>query len=179
MKTLLIFALTVSSALICLAQPKVDTWKPLQSFIGEWKGTGGGEPGNGEYERSYKFIFDGRFIEVRNRSVYPKQEKNPKGEIHEDVGYISYDKARKLYVLRQFHKEGFVNQYKLESISTDGKTIVFVSESIENIPAGFRARETYQISGENEFTETFEIAEPGKEFQVYTKTNLKRIPTKP
>lgn len=179
MKVVLIFALTVFSGSACFAQAKTDIWKPLQSFIGEWKGTGGGEPGSGEYERSYKFIFEGKFIEVRNRSVYPKQEKNPKGEIHEDVGYISYDKGRKLFVLRQFHKEGFVNQYKLESISADGKTIVFISESIENIPAGFRARETYQISGENEFIETFEIAEPGKEFQTYTRTNLKRIPIKP
>ena len=38
-------------------------------------------------------------------------------------------------MLRQFHIEGFVNQYKLESISADGKTIVFISEAIENIPA--------------------------------------------
>lgn len=57
--------------------------------------------------------------------------------------------------------EGFVNQYTLESVSPDGKTLVFVSESIENIPAGFRARETYQWKGENEFAEVFELAEPG------------------
>jgi hypothetical protein len=175
MKVFLVSSIILLSSLVCLAQAKTDIWKPLQGFIGDWKGTGGGEPGQGDYERSYKFIFDGKFIEIRNKSIYPKQEKNPKGEVHEDVGYISYDKARKLFILRQFHKEGFVNQFKLESISPDGKTIVFISESIENIPSGYRARETYQITGENEFTEIFEIAEPAKDFQTYTKTTLRRI----
>ncbi|HZX74409.1 MAG TPA: hypothetical protein VFE57_08315, partial [Cyclobacteriaceae bacterium] len=86
--------------------------------------------------------------------------------------FISYDRARKTFVLRQFHIEGFVNQYKIESISSDGKTIVFISESIENIPAGFRAKETYRIVSEGEFIETFEIAEPGKDFELYSKAVL-------
>ena len=77
--------------------------------------------------------------------------------------------------MRQFHIEGFVNQYKIESISPDGKSIIFISESIENIPAGFRARETYQMINENEFTETFELAEPGKDFELYSKATLKRL----
>ena len=40
----------------------------------------------------------------------------------------------------------------------DDKTIVFVSEAIKNIPAGYRARETYTILSHDEFTERFEIA---------------------
>jgi len=56
----------------------------------------------------------------------------------------------------------------------DGSTIVFTSESIENIPAGFRARETYKILGPDEFTEVFEIAEPGKDFEVYSEAHFKR-----
>jgi hypothetical protein len=174
MKTILLLFGTLL-LLIVPASAQADIWKPFQSFVGEWRGVGGGLPGTGDYERSYKMIFDGKFIEIRNRSTYPKQEKNLKGEVHEDVGYISYDKARKTFILRQFHKEGFVNQYKLESISPDGKRMVFISESIENIPAGFRAKETYEI-GANEFTETFEIAEPNKDFQVYTKTAFKKAP---
>ena len=100
--------------------------------------------------------------------------KNPKGEVHQDWGMMSFDKARKKFVLRQFHVEGFVNQYVMTSSSADGKTIVFTSESIENIPAGFRARETYKILGPDEFTEVFEIAEPGKDFEVYSEGHFKR-----
>ena len=77
-------------------------------------------------------------------------------------------------MLRQFHVEGFVVQYKADTVSEDGKLIAFSSESIENIPAGWRAKETYRIVNENEFTETFELAEPGKDFKVYTINHFKR-----
>jgi hypothetical protein len=39
--------------------------------------------------------------------------------------------------------------------------------AIENIPPGWRARETYRFSGPDEFIELFELAEPGKEFTPY------------
>ena len=100
------------------------------------------------------------------RSVCEPQPKNPKGEVHQDWGMMSFDKGRKTFVFRQFHGEGFVNQYVMTSLSADGKTIVFTSESIENIPAGYRARETYKVLGPDEFVEVFEIAEPGKEFEL-------------
>jgi len=140
---------------------------PLKPLLGKWSGTGEAPDGKGNYERVYQFVLNGRFIEVRNKSVYPATRENPKGYVHEDYGLISYDKARKKFVLRQFHTEGFVNQYLLESVSPDGKTIVFVTESIENIPAGWRARETYRLS-EQSFTENFDLAEAGKDFQPYS-----------
>jgi len=52
--------------------------------------------------------------------------------------------------------------------------MVFVSESIENIAPGWRARETYLILNENEFIERFELAEPGKDFVLYSEAHLKR-----
>jgi hypothetical protein len=52
--------------------------------------------------------------------------------------------------------------------------IVFVTESIENIPAGWRAKETYQILGPDEFVETFELAVSGKEFELYTENRFTR-----
>jgi hypothetical protein len=116
-----------------------------------------------------------RYIEVKNRSTYPPSDKNPGGEVHEDYGYISYDRMRHTFVLRQFHIEGFVNQYRADSLSEDGKTIVFVSESIENIPAGWRAKETYRILDDDQIQETFELAGPNKQFQIYTQVTLNRI----
>jgi nitrobindin-like protein len=153
---------------------KPDVWSPLKFFIGEWKGTGKGEPGISQVKRKYQSILNGKYIQINHQSVYAPQEKNPKGETHEDIGFFSYDRARKQFVLRQFHIEGFVNQFKAEKISEDGKLIVFVSESIENIPAGYRAKETYKILNNDEFTETFEIAEPGKEFTVYSENHFRR-----
>ncbi|RPI06054.1 MAG: DUF1794 domain-containing protein [Ignavibacteriae bacterium] len=150
-------------------------WQPFKAFIGSWTGKGGGEPGFGDYERSYKFIFNKRFIEIRNKSMYSPTKNNPKGEVHEDLGYFSYDKTRRTFVLRQFHTEGFVNQYKMDSISENGKRIIFSTEAIENIPAGWRARESYDILDENQIQETFELAAVGKDFEPYTKVVLKRV----
>jgi hypothetical protein len=153
---------------------KTDKWEKFKFFIGSWEGTGEGVSGKSTVEREYSFILNSKYIKSVSKSVYEPQEKNPKGEIHEETGMISFDTKRKKFVFRQFHIEGFVNQYTSESISDDGKTIVFVTESIENIPEGWRARETYKILNDNEFQETFELSEPGKEFEIYSQSNLKR-----
>lgn len=174
MKKLLFLLLLFPAASQAQLSKQDSVWLPLKSFIGKWTGESEGQPGKGRYERSYELVLNKKFIEVKNKSTYPPSKDNPKGEVHEDHGFISYDKSRKTFVLRQFHIEGFVNEYKMASISADGKTLVFISESIENIPPDFRARETYQIISNNEFAETFELAEPGKEFEVYSKAVLKR-----
>lgn len=141
-----------------------DTWEPLRSLVGSWEGTGNGQPGQSKIQREYRLVLNDKYIQVQSKSTYDPQPKNPKGEVHQDWGMISFDKSRTNFVLRQFHIEGFVNRYAMTSSSADGKTIVFTSESIENIPAGYRARETYKIMGTDEFIEVFEIAEPGKAF---------------
>jgi hypothetical protein len=175
MKTIVLF-LILCPVLSQAQLTKQDSlWLPFNSFIGNWTGASEGQPGKGKYERSYKMVMNKKFIEVKNKSTYPPSQDKPMGEVHEDHGFISYDKSRKTFVLRQFHVEGFVNQYRIESISPDGKTIVFISESMENIPAGFRAKETYRIITENEFSETFELAEPGKDFEVYSRAVMRRI----
>jgi hypothetical protein len=87
---------------------------------------------------------------------------------------LSYDKARAKVIFRQFHGEGFVNQYVVEQIAPDGQTIVLITEQIENIAAGWRARETYQIVGPDEFREVFELAGPGQDFAPYSENHLHR-----
>ena len=103
-----------------------------------------------------------------------RRKKNPKGEVHEDEGWFSFDRARNRIVFRQFHIEGFVNQYVDEG-AVEPSSLTFVSESIENIPQGFRTRETYRMLGPDEFEEVFEMSEPGKPFEVYSRTRLKRV----
>lgn len=152
-----------------------DPWAPVRFLLGRWAGESQGQPGAGKSEREYAFTLNNRFIEVRNQSVYPPQEKNPKGEHHEDRGMMSYDRAAKKLVLRQFHTEGFVNHYVLDTVSADGRTVVFVAHTIENLPAGFRARESYTQTGADTFTEVFEVAEPGKEFEKYSEAHFTRV----
>ena len=166
----LAFGVLLSAQTVGSSPPSV--WTPLQFLVGSWEGTVTGQSGSGTSLREYRFVLNGKFLDVRNKSSYPAQPKNPKGEEHEDRGMISYDRSRKVFVLRQFHVEGFVNQYAA-AVPRDG-VLRFNSESIENIPAGYRARETHTIQGKDEFVERFEMANPGGGFEVYSETRFKR-----
>jgi hypothetical protein len=173
-----ILLLTLAAILPAAGQQpaaKSDPFAPLRFFVGTWHGEQSGQPGHGTSERTYSFVLDDRFLQVKNTSTYPPQEMNKAGETHNDMGIISYDKGRKKFVFRQFHVEGFVNTYVQEE-SSDPKKMVFVSEAIENISPGWRARETYFFLNENEFIERFELAEPGKDFALYAEAHLKRMP---
>ena len=71
-----------------------------------------------------------------------------------------------------FHVEGFVTTY------TTGPNalpeLVFTSETLENLAPGWRARETYRLTGDNTFVEVFELAAVGKDFSMYSETRLTR-----
>ncbi len=169
--------LLLLAALPAVAQQPAATSDPftrLRFLVGTWRGHQSGEPGNGTCERTYQFVLHGRFLQVKNKSTYPAQEKNKSGEVHEDMGMIGYDKARKAFVFRQFHVEGFVNTY-VQAANSDPTKILFVSEAIENIAAGWRAREIYTILNDNEFIERFELAAPGKDFAPYAEAHLTRV----
>jgi hypothetical protein len=151
-----------------------DPLERLAFLIGRWEGTSDGRPGKAAVRREYARALRGRFIRVANRSEYPVQEKNPKGEIHEDEGFFSFDQTRKRLVLRQFHVEGFVNQYVEEPEAPPGR-MIFTTEAIENIPPGWRARETYILHRPDDLEEVFELAQDGETFEVYSRSRLRRV----
>jgi hypothetical protein len=157
-----------------VAEDKSDPWQPVRFFIGHWTGTAEGEAGNGTVDRTYEFILNEHFIQERNTSTYPPQEKNKSGEVHNHISIISYDKQRKTLMLRQFHVEGFVNLYALNQAASNAKRLVFEIERFENFSNEWKARETYDFVSNDEFIETFELAPPGKPFQLYSRNHLKR-----
>ena len=53
--------------------------------------------------------------------------------------------------------------------------LVFESEALENVPTGWKARETYQAESADEFTETFELASGTGAYELYSKTRFKRV----
>ena len=146
----------------------------LQFFLGKWQGTAEGQPGKGTVTREYVSLLRSKIIQATHRAEYPPQPANPKGEVHEDTGIYSFDTSTKQIRFRQYHVEGFVVHYVLEPQTKPG-TFVFLSEAIENIPQGYRSRETHVVLGPDEFEEVFELADPGKDFVVYSRTRLKRV----
>jgi nitrobindin-like protein len=174
--TIVLAALLASGAAWSDEAKPADRLSDVRFLVGRWSGTSDGQAGRGSVSRVYEPILNGRYIHERNRSDYPAQPANPKGEVHEHWSFLSYDKIRQTVVLRQFHVEGFVNTYRLLPRSATDKRLVFESDQIENLPADWRARETYDLISQDEFTETFELAAPGKPFEEYGKARLTRVP---
>jgi hypothetical protein len=174
MLKVLLAALLVPGLLFAQGEETKDHWAPFEFFIGEWGGIGESKAGTSKIEAEYGYVLGGRFLEVRHHSEFEPTEENPEGEIHDDLGYISYDSIRDKFVLRQFHVEGFVNQYVLDSVSADGRLMIFESEAIENLPAGWRVRLTHEITGKDEYRATFDLAAPDKDFICYFQNRFRR-----
>ena len=157
-----------------VAQAKENPWQAVQFMVGEWEGESEGQPGKGTVRRRYRFVLGDTFLHEQNVSTYPPQPKNEKGEVHEHWSFFSHDRARRTLVLRQFHQEGFVNQYAMAPL-IKANLVVFESEALENVPRSWKARETYEVVSPDEFIETFELAEGGGAYQVYSRARFTRV----
>jgi len=167
------FLLFVTGAQTPVPSLSPDPWSAVRFMVGAWQGESDGQPGQGTVTRTYRFVLGDKFLHEENVSTYPPQPKNAKGEVHRHWSLFSYDRRRGALVLRQFHQEGFVNQYLMAS--DPAGAIVFESEAFENVPAGWKARESYQVVSPDEFVETFELAQTGAAYEVYSRTRLRRV----
>lgn len=70
--------------------------------------------------------------------------------------------------------EQAVSRKNSNSTNTESVISNFDSKVFENFSNKWRARETYDIQGRDEFTETIELAPPDKTFQIYHKNHFKR-----
>jgi hypothetical protein len=174
LKKLIFILLLLPSILFAQETGKEDIWAPFRFFIGKWEGTGKGQASASKLETECSFILNQKYLELKGKISFEPAEKDKKGEVYEDLGIISYDLFRKKFVWRQFSAPGFVTQYVLDSLSSDNKTFVFLSESMENLPPSLKARSTFEILNENEFLQIFELASPGKEFAVVSESNVTR-----
>ena len=167
----------IIAPLILFAQEaeEKNVWELFHYFVGSWEGHETGKAGIGKGDRTYEFIMGGKYLYFKITSVFEPQEQNPEGEVHIDWTFFSHDEMRDKFGIREFNIEGYVNQYILEGLSDDKKTLVFVAENMENVPPGFHARLTYDIQNENEFDEIFELAPSGKELSVFLKNHWTRI----
>lgn len=169
---------TIAALLILLvglgagaAQAQEDRLAAVAWLVGDWTGTGEGQPGSSTSTRSNQRVHDGRFIRVEGRSVYPRQPRNPNGETHSATDFWSFDRRRGLLVMRQFDSLGFVSTYVQDRAASNGGRIVMVSEQLENVPAGWRARYTYEHPAADEYRELFEL-DSGRGLETYVSSRF-------
>jgi len=168
------FVLVIPLALSIGALAQVDAWSALHAFEGKWEGSSTGKPGTGTTTREYYYELNDHFLAQRDKSVYQPADPKAKPLAHEDFGMFSYDASRKKVLWEQFHSEGFVNEYELESVTPDGRELVFVTTNIENFP-GARAKKLYRFASPDEIEETFWLALPDKDYALYTVAHIKRV----
>lgn len=148
---------------------------PYRWLEGTWRGIGQGEPGSSATERTIEPFLGGRYLRVSGRSVYPKQEANPNGEIHEQMDIWSFDRARNAVVIRQFDNLGFATTYVLDRDASTGERIVLNAEHLENVPRGWRARYTYTWLPPDGYHELLELDPDGNGFRPYVLNRFLRI----
>ena len=156
-------AVIVFVASVQAAEPEADGLAELRWVIGEWRGVGQGDPGTSGSERHIDSFLDGRYIRSQGRSVYPKQEKNPKGEIHAQLDLWSFDKAHGSVVL--------------DKAASGPDRWVLVAESLENVPKGWKARYVFTRKSDDEYHEMLELDPDGKGFQPYVTNRFLRVPS--
>jgi hypothetical protein len=145
----------------------------LRPLVGTWEGESRGKPGKGKIRLEASFLMNERYLRLVGTSDYEPRKAGEKGEHHEDFGFLSFDRGRGKFVFRQFHIEGFVNQYVMTS-DPASDVIEFTSEAIENIPTGWRARESYRFD-QGELKHEFALAKPDEPFELYASSTLEKV----
>src|ERR1700732_2282833 len=143
------------------AAGKADRWGLWRPLVGTWQGTSEGQPGKGRVKLGIDFVLKERFLKFASTADY---ENSRGGEHPEDFGFVSFDRGRSRFASRQFHSEGFVNQYTLTSDPQAGGKIELTSETCENAPPGWKGRESYKRGGDT-LERTVGLAPPGKVFE--------------
>lgn len=149
-----------------------DAWQDLRPLAGDWKGEGSGFGVTSDVTHKWEFVLDEKFLRLRTRSTPREEEKS--SEEHEDVGYLSHDSDRGLFVFRQFLSEGYVNTFDVIAEQGDSLRILFEYREAESA-GGMKARMYVIFLSDTEYEMTLELAAPGKEFAPCQHMRMKRV----
>ena len=151
---------------------EADLWAPFRLLAGTWEGRIDGKLGTGRGVRRYEFALDDLYLVVRHASVRLPQEKSPAGDYHRELAVYSHDRERDVIVLRDFKIEGYVLVYACE---VEPKRFVCTTEHVESGP-GWKARLSVEVEDRYRMKETFELAPPGRDLEVYFTNAWTRVP---
>ena len=159
------------------AESTQDGLADLRWMEGEWRGIGEGDQGTSGSERHIDSYLGNKYIRATGRSVYPKQDKNPKGEVYSQLNLSSFDRARGAIVMREFDTLGFTCTYVLDKAASAPDRWVLVGESLENVPKGWKARYVVTRKSDDEYHEMLELDPDGKGFKPYVTNRFLKVPS--
>lgn len=168
MKVRLIFTLTfIMLTSVCVGQQNTK-WDKWSWLMGEWKGEGSGQTGQGGGTFSFTYDLDKNIIVRKSHSEYPATVNKPE-IIHDDLMIIYPDNKQESARAIYFDNEGHVINYL---ISFADSSIILESCKEGNTPV-FRL--TY-LQLENDMVNTkFEMSQDGHKFMTYVEGKSKKI----
>lgn len=174
-KFTLALACLIGAAPLAQAQnPPADPWAPVRVLAGEWRGPVSGELGTGTVTRRYRFILSSEFLQERSMASFPPQPLHPDGAVVVHASFMAYDPLQKTLVFRLLREDQFNGTFVLSTSQSNATRLVFESVKLDNVPATWKARETFELTSPNEIVEIFEVAEGGKPLSVHSRIPFKR-----
>jgi hypothetical protein len=151
-----------------LSAQQEKSWSNWNWLIGEWKGKGGGQPGQGAGTFSFLPDLDKKVLIRKSHSEYPATGAKPK-IVHDDLMVVYLDFGGAPSKAIYFDNEVHTIHY---SITYAGKSIVMLSEKMPGVPV-FRL--TYSLLDSDEVNTKFEISMDGEKFNTYVEGRSKKI----
>jgi len=136
------------------------TWTNWSWLIGDWKGEGSGQPGEGGGTFSFRPDLDGKILVRKSHSEYPASGNRP-STIHDDLMIVSLDFNCNPTKAIYYDNEGHIINY---TITYSLKTIILLSEKTPNVPI-FRL--TYSLLDDQRVNTKFEMSQDGEKFMTY------------
>ena len=166
--TMILVALVLSLSPAAFAGE--NPWTAFQPLVGQWQGTGAGFGSTSQVWHTWEFVLGGNFLRLVTRSISIREDGSE--DVHEDVGFLSFDTDREAFVFRQFLTEGYVNTYDLV-VSAEGSVIDFGYREAES--AGeMRARMKLTFKGNDAYEMVLDLAFPGKDFKACQRMEMAR-----
>jgi hypothetical protein len=152
---------------ICYGQQDKN-WDKWIWLIGDWKGEGGGQPGQGGGTFSFSFDLDKNIIVRKSHSEYPATENKPK-ITHDDLMIVYVDAIDSSIKAIYFDNEGHIINY---SVVNTNKSITLTSFKTSNAPI-FRL--TYDLLENGMVNTRFEMSRDGVNFMTYVEGKSRKI----
>ena len=151
LETTVAICLLIGAAPLRAAVP--SELEPLTFLVGEWRASGGGEPGQGTGSATFTRGLQDRVILRTNYADYPAAEGRPASR-HDDLMVI-YAGPRGGIRADYYDNEGHVIHYVVQTPAP--RKAVFVSEAAGSEP---RFRLSYELGSTGELKGEFAIAPP-------------------
>lgn len=157
----------IIAALLMPAAIAADDWGPVQFLVGKWTGEGSGQPGNGAGAFSLLPDLQGKILVRKSFAEYPATDGRPATR-HDDLMIVYRQSGSGELRAAYYDSEGHVIAYAVQAVEGG---VAFVSGGPRD---QVRYRLTYVAAGKDRARLKFEIAPPGKDFNVYIEAGIRR-----